>query len=108
MEFLKSRRNSMTRVFAKVEFSWAWNRGTMKTPTILRTTGGKIVASQFTGKCRQEGEEKMQRNFAFALVLISATFLVGCGGANSNAGANSNNANAGNPPRQGAVETNAN
>ena len=51
-----------------------------------------------------------QRNFAIALVLMGAAALGGCGSHdNTNVGTtNANNTNAGNPPRQGAVETNAN
>jgi hypothetical protein len=53
----------------------------------------------------------MRHKLALALVLIGAASLAACSAAeNTNTRANSNTANssAGNPPREGAVETNAN
>jgi hypothetical protein len=52
----------------------------------------------------------MRRNLALTLVLTGAVALAGCGEtADNTSGANANNSNAaGNPPREGVVETNAN
>lgn len=48
----------------------------------------------------------MRRNLVLALALTGGAALTGCGGTDTNT--NNANANAGNPPRQGVVETNAN
>ena len=53
----------------------------------------------------------MRHKLALALVLIGAVSLAGCSAAdNTNTRANSNtvNSSAGNPPREGVVEANAN
>jgi uncharacterized lipoprotein YajG len=48
----------------------------------------------------------MQRTLALVLVLVGGVLLAGCSTTETNA--NQSNSNAGNPPRQGVVETNAN
>ena len=48
----------------------------------------------------------MRRNLVLSLVLGAAAAFAACGGADTNV--NRTNSNAGNPPREGVVETNAN
>lgn len=50
----------------------------------------------------------MQRTLALALVVGGALSLASCGSTESNTNGANTNSNAGNPPRTGVVETNAN